>query len=84
MIDFDKISEHQFACYVIGEAVINGKSGHNYKGKFYSVFYHKEYNEFSVNYFHSERGGFQESDDYRTDSVIDAYDYLQEILLRST
>lgn len=84
MIDFEKMSEHELACYVIGEAIINGESGANYKGKFYKVFYDKEDKQFSVNYFHSGRGGFQECDHFRAGGAVEAYDYLQEILPRGT
>lgn len=80
MIDYDKMSGHEFACYLIGAAMIAGDAEGNYKEKLYRVFYRIEHDSFCVQLYSKDQYGSDIFSELGGQSRNDAYDYLQEIL----
>jgi hypothetical protein len=80
MIDFDKMSEHEIACYLIGAAIVSREVEAKHKEGLFRVFYYKEDGNFVVQYYGKNESGSDIFSELRVEGFQEVYDYLMEIL----
>lgn len=78
MIDFDKMTPHELACFLIGEALIKGESEAYYKGEFWRVFYRETY--FAIDRLYVDERVEEHFDSHYVGSCKEVYEYFDEIL----
>lgn len=80
MIDFDKMSEHEIACYTLGEALSGSRFSFEYKNKMFVIFNIKEEREIAVTCQYKDQRGANVHTRFTASYFQEAYDYLHSIL----